>query len=141
MVDAESYVDVNIFIYWLGKHPIFGEVTYEWIKRIAEGTRGKYVTSSLTLYETLVIIAGLTGRSLNDRQLVEDIVNSITSLKGLMIVKLEHEDYVQAVELMKEYEIDCEDSLHLATALKAGVKKIVSNDEDFDRTPLKRIFK
>lgn len=141
MVDAEIYVDVNIFIYWLGRHPTFGEVAYEWVKKIDESPRGKYVTSSLTLYETLVIIAGLTGRSLNDRQLVEDIISSITSLKGLAIAKLEHEDYIQAIELMEEYKIDYEDSLHLATALKIGVREIVSNDEDFDGTPLKRTFK
>lgn len=141
MVDAEIYVDVNIFIYWLGRHPTFGEVAYEWVKKIDESPRGKYVTSSLTLYETLVIIAGLTGRSLNDRQLVEDIISSITSLKGLAIAKLEHEDYIQAIELMEEYKIDYEDSLHLATALKIGVREIVSNDGDFDGTPLKRTFK
>ncbi|MEM2849729.1 MAG: type II toxin-antitoxin system VapC family toxin [Candidatus Bathyarchaeia archaeon] len=141
MVDAEIYVDVNIFIYWLGRHPTFGEVAYEWVKKIDESPRGKYVTSSLTLYETLVIIAGLTGRSLNDRQLVKDIISSITSLKGLAIAKLEHEGYIQAIKLMEEYKIDYEDSLHLATALKVGVREIVSNDEDFDGTPLKRTFK
>ena len=140
MVDPESYVDINIFIYWLGKHPTFGETAYEWIKKIEDSPRGKYVTSSLTLYETLVIIAGLTGRNLKDKQLVEGVITSITRLKGLVIDQLTPEDHIQAVELMKKHDLDYEDSLHLATALRTGVKEIISNDQDFDKTPLRRTF-
>ncbi|MBS7612621.1 type II toxin-antitoxin system VapC family toxin [Candidatus Bathyarchaeota archaeon] len=139
MVDAKSYVDVNIFVYWLGNHPTYGEAAYKCISRIEESSRRKYVTSSLTLYEALVIIAGLTGRSLRDEQLVESIIDAITGLRGLVIAKLEPEDHVRAVELMKEYGLDYEDSLHLATALRTGAKEIVTNDEDFN-TPLKRTF-
>jgi predicted nucleic acid-binding protein len=140
MVDAKSYVDINVFIYWLGKHPTYGETAYKWVRKIEDSPRGKYVTSSLTLYETLIIIAGLTGRNLRDKQLVEDVITSITGLKGLMITELEPEDNIQAVELMKEYNLDYEDSLHLAAALRTDAKEIVSNDEDFDNTPLKRSF-
>jgi len=28
MVDEKKYVDVNVFIYWLGNHPIFGKTAY-----------------------------------------------------------------------------------------------------------------
>ena len=41
--------------------------------------------SSLTLYEVLVIIAGLINRSLKDRVFMEEVINSIISLKGLVI--------------------------------------------------------
>ena len=34
MVEGSIYVDANIFVYWLGKHSVFGEVAYEWIKKI-----------------------------------------------------------------------------------------------------------
>jgi len=87
-----------------------------------------------------VIIAGLTGGSLKDRSIVEGVVDPITNLKGLIIESLTPEDLRQASELMREYDLDYEDSLHLATALRTRVKEIVSNDKDFDRTPLKRIF-
>ena len=140
MVDAESYVDINVFIYWLGNHPSFGEVAYQWIKKIENAPHGKYVTSSLTLYETMVIIAGLTGRSLRDGSLVEGVINPITNLKGLMIDQLRLEDLLQAVDLMKEYDLDYEDSLHLTTALRTGVKEIISNDTDFDKTSMRRTF-
>lgn len=140
MVDPnpEGYVDINIFVYWLGNHPAFGRKSYEWIKKIEEASRGKYVTSALTPYQTMVIIAGLTGKNLKDQELVEEILNSMESLSGLRITPLTVEDVTQAAELMKEYSLDYEDAVHLATALRSKAKEIISNDEDFDRTTLKR---
>ncbi len=140
MVASEGYVDVNVFIYWLGNHPAFGKAAYKWIKKIEEAPQGLYVTSSLTLYETLVIMAGLTGKSLKDKKFVEEIVRSITSLPSLLITPLTLEDITYATNLMKEYDLDYEDALHLATALRNNVKEVISNDQDFNKTSLKRIF-
>ena len=140
MVDFPTYVDINVFVYWLGNHPSFGETAHAWIKRIEEAPRGRYMTSSLTLYETPVIIASLTGGSLRDSSLVEGVINPITSLKGLVIDPLKPEDLTQAVALMKEYDLDYEDSLHLTAALRRSIKEIISDDRDFDKTPLRRTF-
>ncbi|MBS7631987.1 type II toxin-antitoxin system VapC family toxin [Candidatus Bathyarchaeota archaeon] len=138
--DPEGYVDINIFVYWLGNHPTFGRTSYEWIKRIEEAPRGRYVTSALTLYQTMVIIVGLTGKNLKDQELVEEVLNSIESLSGLRIIPLKVEDITQATKLMEEYSLDYEDAIHLATALRSKAKEIISNDEDFNRTSLKRKF-
>ena len=138
MVDSSRYVDINIFVYWLGNHPKFGETAYNWIKKIENSPRGEYITSSLTLYETLVIIAGLAGKSLKDKAFVEEVVTSITHIKGLRIEPLKPEDFTNAVDLMNEYKLDYEDSIHLAVATRTGVREIVSNDKDFDATPIKR---
>ena len=141
MVEDKSYVDINIFIYWLGKHPKLGETAYGWIRKIESSKRkGRYVTSTLTLYEALVIIAGLTGRSLKNKAFVERVISSLTLLKGLALEPLRPEDFIQASELMEEYDLDYEDALHLSVALRVNAKEIISNDKDFDRTPLKRIF-
>lgn len=140
MVDRVSYVDVNTFVYWLGNHPSFGKAAYKWIKKVENAPHGEYVTSSLTLYEALTIIAGLTGKNMKDKQLVEGVINSITSLKGLLIEPLKPEDFTQAINTMMEYEIDYEDALHLTVALRKSAKEIVSNDGDFDKTPLTRAF-
>jgi predicted nucleic acid-binding protein len=139
-VGVTSYIDINVFIYWLGSHPSFGEVAYNWIKKVEKASRGEYVTSSLTIYETLVIIAGLTGRNLKDMFFIESVIRPIINLKGLVITPLKPEDYLQGANLMKEYHLDYEDSLHLATAIRMNAKKIISNDKDFDKTPLKRTF-
>ncbi|MBS7247235.1 MAG: PIN domain-containing protein [Candidatus Jordarchaeales archaeon] len=138
--DPEGYVDVNVFVYWLGNHPTFGRTSYEWIKKIELSPRGKYVTSALTLYQIMVIMAGLTGRNLRDQELIGEVVNSVESLSGLRIIPLTVEDVTQAVKLMKEYNLDYEDAIHLASALRSNAKEMISNDEDFDRTPLKRRF-
>lgn len=98
------------------------------------------MTSTLTLYQTLMIIAGLTDKNLKDKKLVEKIVNSITSLPGLIITPLTKEDVSKAVSLMGEYDLDYEDALHLAAALRNKTKEIISNDQDYDKTPLKRKF-
>ena len=136
----KKYVDVNVFVYWLAKHPEYGEVAREWIRRIEHGKRGEYVTSTLTLYELAVILAGLAGKSLRDRELIKIIINAVTSLAGLEITTLEQKDCIKALELMEKHNLDYEDSLHLAVAMRERAVRIISNDKDFDKTPIKRSF-
>ena len=132
------YVDVNIFVYWLGKHPKFGETARAWIKRIENSTLKEYVTSSLTVYETLVVLSGLAGRNLRDKIFVEEVVNSLTRMRGLTIEPLKPEDFTCARDLMNDYKLDYEDALHLAVAVRVGAKEIISNDRDFETANIKR---
>jgi predicted nucleic acid-binding protein len=140
MVGNPRYVDVNIFIYWLGNHPKLGATAQKWIKKIEESQRGDYMTSSLTLYETLVILAGLTGKNLRDKDFVSQALSALTSLKPLKVEPLKIEDYKRAAEIMSEWQLDYEDSLHLAVAIRANAQEIVSNDKDFDTAKIKRTF-
>ena len=137
-METTRYVDVNIFVYWLGKHPKFGETAYKWVQKIEQSTRKEYVTSSLTIYETLVIMAGLAGKNLKGKEFVEAVTNSLTRMKGLTIEPLKLEDLTSATDLMSDYKIDYEDALHLAVATRIGAQEIVSNDRDFRVTPIKR---
>jgi uncharacterized protein len=137
-VETTRYIDVNIFVYWLGKHPKFGETAYNWIQKIEKSTRKEYFTSSLTIYETMVILAGLSGRNLKDKAFVEEVTNSLTRMKGLTIEPLKPEDLTSATDLMGDYKIDYEDAIHLAVATRIGAQEIVSNDKDFNTTPIKR---
>lgn len=139
-MEGKVYVDINVFVYWLGGHPEFGEKAYRWVKKIEESPRGRFVTSTLTIYQVLVVLAGVTGKSLKDRELVGIVVSSIRSLAGLTIEPLTGEDLLQASELMEVYGLDFEDAVHLAVAMRCGAGQIVSNDRDFDRTPLRRLF-
>lgn len=129
-----------MFVYWLAKHPDYGEVARKWIERIEYGRRGEYITSSLTLYELVVILAGLAGKSLRDRELIRTVMDAISSLTTLDIVPLEYRDCVKALECMERYGLDYEDATHLAVALRMGATTIVSNDRDFDRVPIERVF-
>jgi predicted nucleic acid-binding protein len=140
VAEEKRYVDVNIFVYWLTDDPKFGEIAHQWIKNIEGSPRGKYVTSSLCLYETLVIVAGLTGKNLKDKVFIEEAIKAIRGIKGLIIEPLNPEDYVRAVDIMNDYKLDYEDSIHLAVAIRTGAQEIISNDKDFKISPIKRIF-
>ena len=138
MVDkSRYYLDVNVFVYWLGNHPKYGQTAREWIKKIETSQRKEYVTSALTLYETLVIMGGLTGKNLKDKNFVQQVINPITSIKRLTIESLKSEDFKKGVDLMNEYKLDYEDSLHLAVAIRTGAQEIISNDKDCEATQIK----
>jgi uncharacterized protein len=139
MVDKpRCYIDVNVFVYWLGNHPKLGQTAQNWIKKIESSQRGEYITSALTVYETLIIMGGLTGKNLKDKSFVRQVLNPIMGLKALTIEPLKPEDFRKSQDLMNEYKLDYEDALHLAIAIRKGVQEIVSNDKDFDSTPIKR---
>jgi uncharacterized protein len=139
-VETTRYIDVNIFVYWLGKHPKFGEIAHQWIQKIENSTHKEYFTSSLTIYEVLFVMAGLSGKNLKDKAFVVEVTNSLTRIKGLTIEALKHEDLTAATELMGNHKIDYEDALHLAVAKRIGAQEIISNDKDFSTTPVKGII-
>jgi predicted nucleic acid-binding protein len=58
-------------------------------------------------------------------------------MKGLTIEPLKPEDLTNAADLMSIHKIDYEDALHLATATRIGAQEIVTNDKDFNKTPIK----
>lgn len=138
MVENPRYVDVNVFVYWLGNHPEYAQTAKKWIREIESSQRGDYVTSTLTLYETLVILGGLTGKNLKDKNFVNQILNAFTSIKPLKMEPLKIEDYRKAADLMSECGLDFEDSLHLAVAMRIKAQEIISNDKDFDTTQIRR---
>ncbi|MGD0450939.1 MAG: type II toxin-antitoxin system VapC family toxin [Candidatus Bathyarchaeia archaeon] len=140
MAQAKHYVDVNLFVYWLSKNPTFGNVAHKWINNIESSPPGEYLTSSLSLYEALVSLAGLADKTLKDEAFTENIIKAIIGTKGLIIEPLKPEDYAKALDLMGEYRLDYEDSIHLAVAMRMGIGEVISNDRHFDRTPLKRVF-
>jgi predicted nucleic acid-binding protein len=120
------------------KSPKIRARSVELDKKIETSPRGEFVTSALTLYETLVIISGLTGKNLKDKNFVQQVIDALTSLKGLVIESLRSEDFKKAADLMNEFKLDYEDSLHLAVAIRTSAQKIISNDKDFDHTQIKR---
>jgi len=126
------YVDVNVFVYWLGDDPVYGEQATEIISRIERGERA--VTSTLSLWLTHVVL-----NSLAENFSEQEFIDRIRGLIFLRIEPLNFEDFKEATALMKTYGLDLEDSLHLTTAMRLGADRIISNDRDFDRTPIERV--
>lgn len=121
------------------KHPEFGDSALEWMKK-AEESGGSYLTSVLSIYEAAVIIAGLRGTNLKDLGFIMQVTESISELHGLDVVPLTLAQVTESHFLMEYYGLDFEDALHLATAMENDATRIVSNDRDFNRTPLKRVY-
>lgn len=140
MAQTKRYVDVNVFVYWLGNNPTFGETARKWIDEIENSPSGVYVTSSLSLYEALVSLAGLANTNLKNYDFGESIIKALNGIKGLIIEPLLSVDYTSAIDLMSECGLDYEDSLHLAVATRIGAGEIISNDKHFNATPLKRVY-
>jgi predicted nucleic acid-binding protein len=133
-VDPEAYLDVNVFVYWLGSHPTHGEKAHSWIKTVEKSVGTRCTTSTLSLYQVLVVMAGLTGTTLSDVGFLEKIYTAITGLQGLQIVPLTSRHFSRALALIRSYDVDYEDALHLAMAMDEGLNKILSNDSDFDKS-------
>jgi predicted nucleic acid-binding protein len=49
-------------------------------------------------------------------------------------------DYLTAKEIILKYNLRPSDALHVATIQNNGLQAIVSEDEDFDKLPIKRIW-
>ena len=144
METTRYYIDVNVFVYWLGEHPLFGKTAHEWIQKISKTSLSssiEYVTSSLTVYEVLCVLAGLAGKNLKNRPFIEQITGALTQLKGLTIEPLKPNDLIVATELLSSNKLDYKDALHLAVAKRIGAQKIITNDKDFDEiADIQRIF-
>ncbi len=128
-----KYVDVNVIIYWLIDHPEYGEVATKIMERIEASERA--VTSSLTIWLVSVIMRR-EAENFDERILMD----TLAEIKNLKIAPLKISTYQRAVELMPTYKLDLEDSIHLATALEYRADAIYSNDSDFDRCPIRRMF-
>lgn len=130
-----NFVDTNIFLYAVQAHPQFGKASKEILKRIDGGE--KAVTSFINLAE---ICWWLKKHEKKDQ--IEDELKLITSILNLEITPLALEDFLYAGRFVKEHRIDFNDCLILAAMKKLKIKRIYSNDPDFDKVEwLKREFK
>jgi len=127
-----KYVDVNVFVHWLGDDPVFGEDATVIVERIEKGERA--ATSSLTPWLTHIVLVNEAARNYSEEKLLKEF----RELPFLRIEPLTFGDYSSAVGAMRRYRLDLEDGLHFAVAERLGIREIYTNDPDFEKTPLKR---
>jgi len=121
---VKAYVDVNVIYYFLTANKEFGERSRELVERYS----GNMITSALTVWQ-LYILFRRDKRKLSLTQILSDI--------GVKVVPLT-EDILKSAENCKK--LDFDDAIHYATMKAHGVETILSNDRDFDRVDVKRIF-
>ncbi|MEQ9716220.1 MAG: type II toxin-antitoxin system VapC family toxin [Candidatus Asgardarchaeia archaeon] len=66
---------------------------------------------------------------------IEEIILPFTS-----IVPIEEGDYKLMKGYIKKYNLKPSDAIHLAVMDKIGITTVVSEDEDFDKTHIKRLW-
>ncbi|MFQ6136535.1 MAG: type II toxin-antitoxin system VapC family toxin [Candidatus Hydrothermarchaeales archaeon] len=129
-----KYIDVNVFVYWLNAHPEFGETATSIIERIESGE--KAVTSSLTPWLLHAAFKKTGAKGYSHSLLME----RLSKIMNLHFAPLDVDVYRKASTLSDKYRLDFEDAIHLAVALDYSTDAIYSNDEDFERAPIKRVF-
>jgi len=134
-----AYIDSNIFIY----PAIYSTETQEKVRKakeilikIEKGELSAY-TSTLTWDEVVWVVSRTLSR--------DDGTNQGKKLLGfpnLEFIDIDKRTLSTAQMLLDKYQIKPRDALHLASAVNRNIKKMISDDEDFDnikeieRTPL-----
>ena len=112
---------------------MFGEGATNIMERIEKGERS--TTSALTIRLLHVVLEKEA-----ENYSMGKLLQRIGDLKYLRVEPLLSEDFVIASKNKDNYSIDLEDALHFSVCERLGICEIYSNDDDFDRTPLKRMF-
>lgn len=129
------FVDSNIFIYVLDRHPKFGKTAKEVLKRIEAGEEA--VTSTLVIEEVCAYL-----KKHRREMEIAGFVGSLRGYGSLLKRPCLFEDFITVVESSRVHKIDWEDLVIVAQMQREGVNEIYSNDADFDHMPgIRRIFR
>jgi predicted nucleic acid-binding protein len=128
------FVDSNVFIYVLDRHPRFGETAKRVLARIEKGEEA--LTSTLVIAE---VSAYLMKRGREEE--IGGFVDALRGYGSLLKKPCLFEDFIAAAELMQVYRIDWQDLVIVAQMHREGIREIYSNDSHFDLIPgIKRLF-
>ncbi|MBS3155666.1 type II toxin-antitoxin system VapC family toxin [Candidatus Woesearchaeota archaeon] len=123
----EAYIDSNIFV--------FAAVSDE-----KEGLKARQVLEYLAeknvkIYTSVLTFDEFSYKLLKNRK-KEDAVNAISAffnLKGIIFIDVSRNIIWDAFEIIKNYNLEPRDAIHLACALSRNLKIMISEDADFDK--------
>ncbi|WP_456452523.1 type II toxin-antitoxin system VapC family toxin [Thermococcus sp.] len=129
------FVDTNLFVYLNSRIP----------DKVAERLDGFYLhlTQNHELYTDVLVLDELIHVSrrkygIAHRDTIEFIDDII--LPAIRVLPLTFQDYLTAKEIILRYGLRPSDALHVAVIENNGLQAIVSEDENFDVLPLKRLW-
>ena len=128
------FLDANLFVYLLTKTPGEDRKIVEFYAELVENH--SLYTSPLVLDETIHVAK--RKYRVPYRTSIEFIDEKI--LPYVEVLPLTVFDYLTAREIILKYKLRPSDALHIAVIQNNGLQAIVSEDEDFDRLPLKRLW-
>jgi predicted nucleic acid-binding protein len=123
------YIDANIFVYAMIYHEQVEEASLarEVLRRIAKGEL-EACTPSLT-WDELVWTARRLGGPSVARQKGADFLQ----FPNLKVLSIDDGVLSLAQRIVESYDARPRDAIHVACALKNGVREIVSEDQELDR--------
>jgi len=121
---VKVYVDVNVLYYFLTANEKFGERAEDLLERYS----GDMITSALTVWQLYLLFR---------RQKTKLNITDILSDLGIEVAPLTVE-IIRNAERCKK--LDFDDAIHYATMKAHGIRTILSNDKDFDKVDVKRLF-
>lgn len=128
------FVDSNVFIYVIDKHPKFGKAAKKILEKIGGGEEA--AISTLAIEEVCVYLIK-TGR----QKEIPTFIDAVRAYGTLLKRPYLFEDIVTAKEMMLAYRIGWNDLVMAAQMQREGAEGIYSNDADFDYIPgIKRTF-
>jgi len=122
--NGSVYVDAQIFIYGVEKHPVYEPVLQTLWQGVSSGTF-EIVTSELTLLEVL------TGPlKKNDSVLASDY-EQFLKLDGIRTVPISQAILREAARIRATSNLRTPDAIHAATAVASGCSVLITNDAAF----------
>jgi len=125
----EAFIDTNILIYAMERHPEFGEKAGEVLEMVDNGEVSGLV-SSLVLLEMCWYLE-LKGR-------IDEMKKAIDVVSGsrLRVVEVTGADVAEAIELRPVYKrVDLNDLVNYRVMLRLGVRDVYTNDSPFKQLP------
>ncbi|WP_258084131.1 type II toxin-antitoxin system VapC family toxin [Thermococcus thermotolerans] len=128
------FIDTNLFVYLLTKTPEDERRIVEFYVELIENH--SLYTSPLVLDETIHVAKKKYGVPYNlSIEFIDEKVLPYVEVLPLAVF-----DYLTAREIIVKYNLRPSDALHVAVIENNGLQAMVSEDEDFDVLPLKRLW-
>lgn len=131
------YLDTNIIIYAIENHPKYGKAC----KKVLEDIEKKQLAagaSMLVLIESVNVLNKINKELRSEGKNQLNIREMIDAIEALPIIWLDIDFLIIEKASEYTYTINAVDYIHLATMETNGITEIISADEGFDKTSVKR---
>lgn len=118
----KRFVDTNVFLYALTRHPLFGETARRILERVEAGEAA--VTSTLVLCEVAWVLEAM-GRQSETKPTLEKIL----SYKALDVAGFDEDDLLLGANNAASCHIDLNDGVNTAIMENLGINEAYSNDK------------
>lgn len=135
MEEKEFYIDANIFIFAYSDDKEKGVICRKIMNMVIDN-KIKAFTSVLTFDEIFYKI-----KRLKDKETALMTTKLFLNLKNLIFIDVNLNILAYAYSILKNYNLNPRDAIHLSCALSKGIRNIISDDEDFNKIKEIKRFK